>query len=71
MFLIFALDRPDVLAEDDLGLRSAVRKMHGLAELPAKPHFRELTACWRPYATAASWYCWRSAYLKLIPPLKR
>ena len=71
MFLIFALGRPDVLAEDDLGLRSAVKRIHNLAELPTKAEFRELAAAWTPYSTVASWYCWRSADLKLIPPLKR
>lgn len=71
MFLIFALGRPDVLAEDDLGLRSAVKRIHNLAELPTKAEFRELASAWTPYSTVASWYCWRSADLKLIPPLKR
>ncbi len=71
MFLIFALGRPDVLAEDDLGLRSAVKRIHNLAEMPTKAEFRELAAAWTPFSTVASWYCWRSADLKLIPPLKR
>lgn len=66
MFLIFALGRPDVLAEDDLGLRSAVQRIHRLAALPTKAEFRELATPWRPYATVASWYCWRSADLKLL-----
>jgi DNA-3-methyladenine glycosylase II len=70
MFLIFALGRPDVLAEDDLGLRSAVKRIHNLADLPTKAEFRELAAAWTPYSTVASWYCWRSADLKLIPPPK-
>jgi DNA-3-methyladenine glycosylase II len=71
MFLIFSLGRPDVLAEDDLGLRSAVKRIHNLAEMPTKAEFRELAAAWTPFSTVASWYCWRSADLKLIPPLKR
>jgi DNA-3-methyladenine glycosylase II len=71
MFLIFALGRPDVLAEDDLGLRSAIKRIHNLAEMPTKAEFRELAAAWTPYSTVASWYCWRSADLKLIPPVKR
>lgn len=66
MFLIFALGRPDVLAEDDLGLRAAVQRLHRLTALPTKAEFRELASPWRPYATVASWYCWRSADLKLI-----
>jgi DNA-3-methyladenine glycosylase II len=65
MFLIFSLGRPDVLAEDDLGLRSAVKRMHGLAELPTKDEFRELAAAWTPFSTVASWYCWRSHEIEL------
>lgn len=66
MFLIFSLGRPDVLAEDDLGLRAGVQRIHDLAALPTKTEFRELAAPWRPFATVASWYCWRSADLKLL-----
>ncbi len=35
MFLIFALNRPDILPASDLGVRAALRDRHGLAELPA------------------------------------
>lgn len=66
MFLIFALGRPDVLAEDDLGLRGAVQRIHALPSMPSKAEFRELAAPWSPFSTVASWYCWRSADLKLI-----
>ena len=34
MFLIFALRRTDVLPTGDLGIRNAIRKAYGLAELP-------------------------------------
>ena len=60
MFLMFSLGRPDVLPWDDLGVRTAIRKLHGLEELPKRPDCERLAAPWRPYATVASWYCWRS-----------
>lgn len=60
MFLIFSLGRLDVLPVDDLGVRAALKRLHGLGELPGKQHCRELAAPWRPYATVGSWYCWRS-----------
>jgi DNA-3-methyladenine glycosylase II len=60
MFLIFSLGRLDVLPVDDLGVRSAIKNMYGLKELPNKQTCIELAAPWRPYATIASWYCWRS-----------
>jgi DNA-3-methyladenine glycosylase II len=60
MFLIFALRRPDVLPAGDLGIRAAVRKAYGLEELPPPAEVERRGACWRPYATVASWYLWRS-----------
>jgi DNA-3-methyladenine glycosylase II len=60
MFLIFALGRPDVLPTGDLGVRAAVRKLYGLAELPKPTELVELGAKWRPYCSVASWYLWRS-----------
>jgi DNA-3-methyladenine glycosylase II len=60
MFLIFALRRPDVLAVGDLGVRSAIQKAYGLAELPKPPEIEALAVGWRPYSSAACWYLWRS-----------
>jgi DNA-3-methyladenine glycosylase II len=60
MFLIFSLGRPDVLPHDDLGVRTAIRDRYGLAELPDKATSHAIAAPWRPYASVASWYCWRS-----------
>jgi len=60
MFLIFALGRPDVFPHDDLGVRSAIRKRYGLDELPDLQTSKAIASKWRPYASIASWYCWRS-----------
>jgi DNA-3-methyladenine glycosylase II len=67
MFLIFALNRPDVMPGGDLGVRAAMRKLHGLDEIP-KPHeCRTLAELWRPYRTIAIWYLW--ADLDTPPPM--
>lgn len=60
MFLIFCLGREDVFAPDDFGLRSAMQKLYGLDEMPKRAQAEEIAAPWRPYATFASWYLWRS-----------
>jgi len=60
MFLIFALRRPDIMASGDLGVRMAIRKAYELEELPAPKQVEELAAAWRPYASVAVWYLWRS-----------
>jgi DNA-3-methyladenine glycosylase II len=59
MFLIFALGRPDVFPHDDLGIRSAIRRLYALDELPDRDVCLEIGNRWRPYATIGSWYCWR------------
>jgi DNA-3-methyladenine glycosylase II len=63
MFLIFTLGRADVFPHDDLGVRAAIKRFYGLDELPDKETSHRIAAAWRPYATVASWYCWRSLAL--------
>jgi DNA-3-methyladenine glycosylase II len=60
MFLIFSLGRLDVFPHDDLGVRTAIRNRYGLDDLPDKQTAVAIAAPWRPYASVASWYCWRS-----------
>lgn len=60
MFLIFSLNRPDVLPVDDLGLRKAVELWYELDGLPGEAELVEIGECWRPYRTVATWYLWQS-----------
>ncbi|HXE62498.1 MAG TPA: DNA-3-methyladenine glycosylase [Bryobacteraceae bacterium] len=60
MFLIFALRRPDVLPTGDLGIRTAIQKAWNLPELPKPAEIEKIAAGWRPWASVASWYLWRS-----------
>lgn len=60
MLLMFSLGRWDVLPHDDLGIRMGIRHLYGLEDLPNKQQCLEIAMPWRPYATVASWYCWRS-----------
>lgn len=59
MFLIFALNRPDVLPVTDLGIRVGLRDWHGLPDLPAPRDCHSLAEPWRPHRTVACWYLWR------------
>ncbi len=70
MFLIFALGRMDVLPHADFGLRNALRILHELEGLPDKATSLRLTEPWRPYASVATWYCWRMLDLPKEPPTK-
>jgi DNA-3-methyladenine glycosylase II len=60
MFLLFALRRPNVLPVGDLGVRAAIKKAYGLAELPKPAEVERLAQAWHPYCSVASWYLWRS-----------
>jgi DNA-3-methyladenine glycosylase II len=60
MFLMFALRRTNVLPSGDLGIRAAIRKAYGLAELPKPDEIEALGQRWHPYCTVAAWYLWRS-----------
>jgi 3-methyladenine DNA glycosylase/8-oxoguanine DNA glycosylase len=66
MFLIFVLNRPDVWAVDDYGLRRAIQLHYGRPELPTKAEMAEHGEPWRPYRSVASWYLWQS--LAKAPP---
>jgi len=59
MFLIFTLNRPDVLPVDDLGLRAAARTVFKLRELPDALSLRVLAEPWEPWRSIATWYLWR------------
>jgi DNA-3-methyladenine glycosylase II len=60
MFLIFQLERPDVLASGDLGIRRAVERAYALPGLPAPADLERLAEPWRPHRTTACHYLWRS-----------
>ncbi|MFN0102476.1 MAG: DNA-3-methyladenine glycosylase family protein [Bryobacteraceae bacterium] len=60
MFLMFALRRHDVLPTGDLGVRNAIWKAYALEAPPSHKEMERIAAPWRPYATVASWYLWRS-----------
>jgi len=61
MFLIFALNRPDVLPLGDLGIRKGMQRHFALDELPDADRMTELADRWRPFRSTACWYLWRIA----------
>ena len=60
MFLIFHLERPDVLSGGDLGIRKAVQIEYGLEEMPTPTRVIEIGEPWRPHRSLASLYLWES-----------
>lgn len=60
MFLLFHLERPDVLSGGDLGIRKAIQIEYGLKEMPPPKQVLEIGEPWRPYRSLASLYLWES-----------
>ena len=60
MFLLFHLERPDVLSGGDLGIRKAVQIEYGLDEMPTPTRVLEIGEPWRPHRSLASLYLWES-----------
>jgi len=59
MFLMFQLERPDVMAPGDLGIRRAIERAYTLEE-PDRETIERLAERWRPHRTLACRYLWRS-----------
>lgn len=64
MLLIFSLGRLDVFPGDDLGIRTAIKRLYRKRLLPKPRQLGKFEKLWQPYATIASWYCWRSLEFK-------
>lgn len=62
MFLMFHLERPDVLPTGDLGIRRAVQVEYGLDGLPDPDQLTQIAEPWRPHRTLACIYLWESLH---------
>jgi DNA-3-methyladenine glycosylase II len=60
MFLIFRLQRPDVLPVGDLGIVKAVQRAYKLRKAPSPDRLTRIGEVWRPYRSVACWYLWAS-----------
>ena len=60
IFLMLHLERGDVVAPGDLGIRRAVMSAYGLPAPPAPNDVTTLAETWRPYRTLACRVLWAS-----------
>jgi DNA-3-methyladenine glycosylase II len=63
MYLMFRLHRPDVWPVLDYGVRAGFAKIHALDELPGQKQLGPLGDAYRPWRSAAAFYCWRALEL--------
>ena len=72
MLLMFALNREDVFAIDDLGIRNAMITLYNIKSKDKKKQYKEMlriSESWSPYRTYACMYMWRS--LDNVPVVKK
>jgi DNA-3-methyladenine glycosylase II len=60
MFLMFRLQRADVLPVGDLGIVKAIQRHYRLRKTPTPERMMKIAESWRPYRSVASWYLWAS-----------
>jgi DNA-3-methyladenine glycosylase II len=70
MFLIFRLQRPDVLPLADVGIVNAMQKAYRMRKKPSPERMRKIGEAWRPYRSIASWYLWRSLDNEVVTRVK-
>ena len=59
MFLMFTLNRADILPYKDLGIQKGIMKILNTKNLPSKKEMEICSKKWSPYTTIACWYLWR------------
>lgn len=65
MYLMFQLQRPDVLPLGDLGIVNGFTKLYGGGEKRSLDHMTMHAEAWRPWRTVACWYLWRALEITL------
>ena len=64
MYLMFSLNRPDLLPLGDAALEVAMKSLYGLPEKDWEKHAISIAEKWRPWRTVACWYLYR--YHKML-----
>ncbi len=62
IYLLFALQRPDVFPAGDLALQAAAADLKGLEARPSPKALREIAVAWQPHRALAArllWHWWR------------
>lgn len=71
MFLIFHLQRADVLPLDDSRLLKAISLHYFSGEPVSRFEAREVAQAWAPWRTVATWFLWRSLDTSATTALNR
>ena len=66
MFLMFTLQRPDILPVGDYGVQAAIKKHYKKRKWPKPAVMTKIAKVWSPYRSVACWYLWRSLDIKTL-----
>jgi len=66
MFLMFTLQRPNVLPTGDYGIQMAIKKHYKKRKMPKPEVMTKIAKLWVPYRSVACWYLWRSLDIKTM-----
>src|ERR1700689_3421746 len=66
MFLMFPLQRPDILPVGDYGVQAAIKKHYRKRKWPKPAVMLKIAKPWAPYRSIACWYLWRSLDIKTV-----
>lgn len=58
MYLLFVLERSDILPLGDLAVRKGIQELYGNGEDMTREEMREVAENWRPYRSVATKYIW-------------
>jgi len=66
IYLMFCLQRTDVLPVGDLGIQKGIRDLFSLKELPDPRTLERFSARWKPNRSIACWYIWKNQRINSI-----
>ncbi len=58
IYLLFSLDRPDVMPAGDLAVCAAAQRLKNLRKRPDEKRMRQIAEAWRPHRSAAARFLW-------------
>jgi len=66
IYLMFCLQRTDVLPVDDLGIKKGIRDLFSLKELPTTKTVKKFSERWKPNRSIACRYMWKNQRINSI-----
>ena len=66
IYLMFCLQRKDILPVDDLGIKKGIMELFSLKKLPDPKTAEKFAARWKPNRSIACWYIWKNQRINAI-----